>query len=249
MLLFAVELKPHNRWCGFKALRERWQAHAQKSLLRPVLLVDEAQEMAALVLAELRLLAMGQLDTEMYLTVVLSGDSRLLERFRQPELRPLESRIRTRLPLDPAERELSALDERLFFELRDTRPKNAWPAPPTRASRRPEPMLKRISPEELRRLHNNVPITAVIDHLGLPWKVRAGYFRFLCPLCFDFDTATHPRTHLARCFRCRRNFNPIDLIMVDRSLSFLETVRYLQQTVHLLRPPDFPQQEQEPHPR
>jgi type II secretory pathway predicted ATPase ExeA len=25
--IFAVKLTPHNRWCGFKALRERWKAH------------------------------------------------------------------------------------------------------------------------------------------------------------------------------------------------------------------------------
>ncbi|MCF6355954.1 MAG: ATP-binding protein [Candidatus Polarisedimenticolaceae bacterium] len=27
--LFGVELRPHNRWGGFKALRERWQAHLE----------------------------------------------------------------------------------------------------------------------------------------------------------------------------------------------------------------------------
>jgi general secretion pathway protein A len=43
--LFAVELRPHNRWGGFKALRERWLAHLQATLLRPVMLIDEAQEM------------------------------------------------------------------------------------------------------------------------------------------------------------------------------------------------------------
>jgi hypothetical protein len=25
--LFGVQLSPHNRWAGFKVLRERWQAH------------------------------------------------------------------------------------------------------------------------------------------------------------------------------------------------------------------------------
>jgi general secretion pathway protein A len=32
--LFAVALKPHNRWGGFKALRARWLAHLQATLLR-----------------------------------------------------------------------------------------------------------------------------------------------------------------------------------------------------------------------
>ena len=55
--LFAVELRPHNRWMGFKALRARWLAHLDASRLRPVLLIDEAQELAPAVMNELRLLA------------------------------------------------------------------------------------------------------------------------------------------------------------------------------------------------
>ena len=42
--LFGVELSPHNRWAGAKVLRDRWQAHIDASLSRPVLIVDEAQE-------------------------------------------------------------------------------------------------------------------------------------------------------------------------------------------------------------
>ncbi len=103
--IFGVDLRPHNRWAGFKALRERWKAHAESSLLRPVLLVDEAQEMEAGVLLELRLLASAPFDSETYLTVVLAGDARLLERFREPQLLPLATRIRTRLLLEYASRE------------------------------------------------------------------------------------------------------------------------------------------------
>src|SRR5271165_6015817 len=51
--LFGVELSPHNRWAGAKVLRERWQAHIDAALSRPVLVADEAQEMKAAVLAEL----------------------------------------------------------------------------------------------------------------------------------------------------------------------------------------------------
>jgi general secretion pathway protein A len=103
--LFAVKLKPHNRWGGFKALRERWRAHVASSCLRPVLLVDEAQEMSTEVLSELRLLSSADFDATALLTVVLSGDGRLLERLRQDELVPLGSRIRTRLVTEPASRE------------------------------------------------------------------------------------------------------------------------------------------------
>jgi general secretion pathway protein A len=100
--LFGLDLRPHNRWAGFKTLRERWKAHAEASLLKPVILIDEAQDMLASVLSELRILSSGKFDAETYLTVVLAGDTRLADRFRDPELLPIGSRIRTRLVLDYA---------------------------------------------------------------------------------------------------------------------------------------------------
>jgi general secretion pathway protein A len=100
--IFAVKLKPSNRWGGFKALRERWKAHVASARIRPVLLVDEAQEMAADVLAELRILSSADFDATSLLTVVLSGDGRLLEMLRQDQLVPLGTRIRTRLVMEAA---------------------------------------------------------------------------------------------------------------------------------------------------
>ena len=108
--LFNVKLSPHNRWGGFKALRERWKAHLDSTLLRPVLLIDEAQAMVPSVLAELRILSSAHFDTANYLTVVLSGDGRLTELFRHEDLLALATRIRTRLVMDYAHRdELLAL--------------------------------------------------------------------------------------------------------------------------------------------
>src|SRR5271170_2759497 len=69
--LFGVELRPHNRFAGAKILRQRWQAHIQATLSRPVLVVDEAQEMQSSVLAELRLLTSADLDSNILLTGVL----------------------------------------------------------------------------------------------------------------------------------------------------------------------------------
>ena len=100
--LFGVQLSPHNRWAGARVLRERWQDHIAAALLRPVLIVDEAQEMKPVVLNELRLLCAAPLDARALLTVVLSGDPRLPEKFRAEELLPLGSRIRVRLTLQPA---------------------------------------------------------------------------------------------------------------------------------------------------
>lgn len=98
--LFGVALAPHNRWGGFKILRESWLAHVEATRCRPVLLVDEAQEMPVAVLAELRILAATEFDSRSILTVVLCGDSRLTQQFRSDELLPIASRIRVRLTLD-----------------------------------------------------------------------------------------------------------------------------------------------------
>ncbi len=103
--IFAVKLAPHNRWGGFKALRERWKNHVASSRIRPVLLVDEAQEMSPDVLGELRILSSADFDARSLLTVVLSGDGRLVEMLRQEHLVPLGTRIRTRLVTEVAARE------------------------------------------------------------------------------------------------------------------------------------------------
>jgi type II secretory pathway predicted ATPase ExeA len=103
--LFGVELRPHNRWGGFKALRERWLAHLEGTLLRPVLLIDEAQEMNPTVLSELRLLSSMQFDSRNLLSVVFAGDGRLNSKLRRDELLPLGSRIRTRLSMEYASRD------------------------------------------------------------------------------------------------------------------------------------------------
>jgi len=102
--LFSVNLSPANRYGGFRALRDRWESHLQAHLLHPVLLIDEAQEMPAGCLNELRLLGSTHFDSRCLLTTILCGDERLPERFRTRELLPLGSRIRTRLVLTPLDK-------------------------------------------------------------------------------------------------------------------------------------------------
>lgn len=98
--LFGVPLRPHNRWGGFRALREKWISHIEGTLLRPILLIDEAQEMNPLVMAELRLLTQTRFDSRSILGVVLAGDHRLARKLERPELVALGSRIRSRLSAD-----------------------------------------------------------------------------------------------------------------------------------------------------
>lgn len=101
---FGTSLSPTNRYGGFKALRERWRAHQRSTLHRPILLIDEAQELSDAVLSELRLLSSANFDSEYLLTVVLAGDARLPARFRQPALLPLGSRMQVRHVFEPFER-------------------------------------------------------------------------------------------------------------------------------------------------
>ena len=90
-------------------------------------------------------------------------------------------------------------------------------------------MLKRYSKDTLRTLRNDIPInTLIADILGLPGKTAEGYFRFLCPQCNGFHTATNPTTNLARCFDCKRNYNTIDIAMAVNHQNFREAVQFLQ---------------------
>ena len=89
-------------------------------------------------------------------------------------------------------------------------------------------MPRRYSKEKLMVLRNEIPISRLIsDFLRIPSKVSEGYFRFLCPLCSEFNTATNPKTNLARCFRCQKNFNPIDMVMAVKACNFREAIELI----------------------
>jgi len=92
--IFGVSLKANNRWGGYRDLRNKWSEYLKSNILRPVLLIDEAQEMPTEVLNEIRLMSSSDLDSKVILAIVLCGDSRLLTKLRQPQLLPLGSRIR-----------------------------------------------------------------------------------------------------------------------------------------------------------
>ena len=80
----------------------------------------------------------------------------------------------------------------------------------------------------LRRLRNEINIDQVIDRLRLERQTGSKRLRFRCPACHGFHTATNPKTNLARCFCCRLNYNPIDLVMAVTAQGFVETVEYLK---------------------
>jgi hypothetical protein len=91
-------------------------------------------------------------------------------------------------------------------------------------------MTKRcFSSSQLYAVRNEINIEMLIEKtLAIPSAVTKGCFRFLCPLCNGFDTAVNPKTNLARCFRCEKNFNTIDLVMLVRRTNFVQSVKFLQ---------------------
>ena len=90
-------------------------------------------------------------------------------------------------------------------------------------------MTRRFSPRELTFLRNRVPITRVIKTLlQLPTRSTNGKLSFACPLCSGFDTSVNAAHNLARCFDCRQNFNPIELVMNQLQIGFVDSVKWLK---------------------
>ena len=93
-------------------------------------------------------------------------------------------------------------------------------------------MNDRLNKATLRRLRNEIEMQPLItDTLAMENRMSEGRFRFLCPLCSEFNTAVNPKTNLARCFRCQRNFNPIDLVITVKGYAFLDAVDFLSRIV------------------
>jgi len=89
--------------------------------------------------------------------------------------------------------------------------------------------LKKFSSKELFELRNAIPVDMLIkDELHIPSKISEGSFRFLCPICNEFQTAVNPSTNLARCFRCEKNLNTIDLVMKVKRFGFKDSVLFLK---------------------
>jgi hypothetical protein len=90
--------------------------------------------------------------------------------------------------------------------------------------------MSKFSSGELSKLRNDISVDILIkDILPIPSKISDGVFRFLCPICNEFQTAINPNVNLGRCFRCERNFNPIDLVIEVHGCSFKESVVFLKQ--------------------
>jgi len=87
-----------------------------------------------------------------------------------------------------------------------------------------------ISADLLRRLRNDLPMSATLAALGRqgpPSKMSEGYLRFLCPGCSEMLATVNPRNNLAHCFCCKKNLNNIDLLL-SQDYDFGSAVRMLE---------------------
>jgi hypothetical protein len=90
-------------------------------------------------------------------------------------------------------------------------------------------MTRRFSSQELTFLRNQVPISHVIETLlGRPVVNADGRMRFACPACRAMDTSINTDHNLLKCFDCRQNFNPIELVMHQLHISFVDSVKWLK---------------------
>jgi len=90
-------------------------------------------------------------------------------------------------------------------------------------------MSPRFSQQQLFALRNQIPIELLIEKvLAVPSDRKNGYLRFACPLCQGFHTGVNAEHNLARCFDCRKNFNPIDMVMCRNKTSFKQSVDFLK---------------------
>lgn len=87
------------------------------------------------------------------------------------------------------------------------------------------------SDDFLRMIRNKIKIDQVICVLRLETRRGKKLVRFRCPLCHGFHTATKAKTNLARCFDCKRNFNPIDLVMAVSRYDFVDSVEFLKRLI------------------
>ena len=89
-------------------------------------------------------------------------------------------------------------------------------------------MPRYFSRRLLYRIRNEIRFERLLAELQWPHKTRDGRLCLLCPECGEFLTVVNPRTNLARCFPCERNFNPIDLTMLANECDFVDAVHLLQ---------------------
>lgn len=86
-----------------------------------------------------------------------------------------------------------------------------------------------ITRDLLRAIRNELPMKLTIVRLrehGPIAKQVDGYFRFQCPSCGELRATVNPKNNLAHCFSCGKNYNNIDLMLIQ-GYDFLPAVQIL----------------------
>ena len=87
--------------------------------------------------------------------------------------------------------------------------------------------MNSFTQQQLFQVRNEIDIDWLItQQLNLERQFN-GMWRFCCPLCQQFNTATQKKTNLSRCFNCQKNFNTIDLVIYSKKINFIPSVHYL----------------------
>lgn len=85
-----------------------------------------------------------------------------------------------------------------------------------------------LTRDYLRRMRNEIDFGHLLHYLRWPHRRTNGKLTFVCPTCSESQTSVNPKTNLARCFRCEKNWNPIDFAMQVYNIAFLEAVGQLE---------------------
>ena len=81
--------------------------------------------------------------------------------------------------------------------------------------------------QQLFQVRNDIDIDWLInDKLYLEQQFNS-IWRFQCPACQKFNTATQKKNNLARCFSCQKNYNTIDLVIYSKKVNFVPSVQFL----------------------
>ena len=81
--------------------------------------------------------------------------------------------------------------------------------------------------QQLFQVRNDIDIDWLINNKLHLERQFNSIWRFQCPVCQQFNTATQKKNNLARCFSCQQNFNTIDLVIYSKKVNFVPAVQFL----------------------
>lgn len=87
----------------------------------------------------------------------------------------------------------------------------------------------RLGAEELRMARNDVPVQEVLASIRPHQSSRPG--KLTCPQCGKAEAKVKIGTNLLRCFACKKNWNPLDLLMAFAGMPFRQAAEHLLQTL------------------